>query len=177
MKSLIAGKSLSGCKILKACLSGRQGFAIVRINTWISGSEPKISSSIFQNIPEAGRTYFTCYIGKRFSLPVRQVGIVSKHASAGSNQNVSVSILLYIPNHTIRPVRGDCVFDIVIDIIFMWFSLLLSTGNAKNRHQEQSVDGRYFIVLFFKNFKNLKVFANFSTSFIGYGINHVARNR
>jgi len=81
------------------------------------------------------------------------VGTVLKHASVGSNQNVSVSILLYIPNHTIRAVRGNCVFDILIDIIFMWFSLLLPTGSAKNRHQEQSIEGKYFIISFFKSFK------------------------
>ena len=54
-------------------------------------------------------TYFTCYIGKRFA-------IVSKHAFVGSNQNVSVSGLLYIPNHTHRYLGGVRLFKLRLGV-------------------------------------------------------------
>ena len=37
-------------------------------------------------------------------------------------------------------VGGDCVFEYsVIDIIFWYVCLVLSTGGVKNKHQEQSI--------------------------------------
>ena len=56
--------------------------------------------------------------------------------------------LFYLTNHCVRPVGSDCVFDIVIDIFFMRFSLVLSTGAVKNKRQEQSISVYVFHYLF-----------------------------
>ena len=56
----IIEKSLPCCEMLK-------GFLIVIINSGISGSEPKVSTSIFQKIPESARTNLFVRLVNSFS--------------------------------------------------------------------------------------------------------------